>query len=75
LRYDRLRQRAGLDPGGAPVPGRQLGMSDPVALALIAGIVTLGTAFLGAWGRRQTAPFGTDQLAAASSVGHIATEA
>jgi hypothetical protein len=27
-------------------------MSDPVALALIAGIVTLGTAFLGAWGRR-----------------------
>jgi hypothetical protein len=27
-------------------------MSDPVALALIAGVVTLGTAFLGAWGRR-----------------------
>jgi hypothetical protein len=50
-------------------------MSDPVALALIAGVVTLGTAFLGAWGRRQTAPFGTDQLAAASSTGHIAIEA
>jgi hypothetical protein len=42
-------------------------MSDPVALALIAALVTLGSALIRAWGRRIASKIAADDLVATAA--------